>query len=131
MKTFLAITFATALVLGTARLALAEEPGRASAGEKAQTNKDKSGTSPGDMGSMPGMGGMQDHMSGSQGGMMGGMGCCSQMSSSDVTVEDTPDGAVLRFKAKDRADVPRVRRMAHMMENCMESGGAQTDKQQK
>jgi hypothetical protein len=66
---------------------------------------------------------MRQMGTGHGGAMPGGMDCAG-MTRADVTVENTPDGAVLRFRAKERADVSRIQRMAHQMERCMRSGGA-------
>lgn len=68
---------------------------------------------------MSGMGG-----GGMHGMMMGGGSCGQMMGISDVTVENTPDGAVLRLKAKGQDDVKQVQQMASMMKDCMSSAGA-------
>jgi hypothetical protein len=50
---------------------------------------------------------------------------CPMSGLADVTVEETPDGATLRFTAKDPGRVADVQRMAQRMERCMSAGGAQ------
>lgn len=72
-------------------------------------------------------------MMGQQGGMMGGgMGgggmCPMAGSQTQVTAENTRNGAVLRLTAKNQADVAKVQQMAQRMSQhmnqCM-SGAAQ------
>jgi hypothetical protein len=81
-----------------------------------QEREEQAGAGSGEAMSGPGMQGMSC-------GTMGEMGCCGGTVSSRVTVEDTPDGAVLRLKAANPRDAARVQAMAHMMESCMEEGG--------
>lgn len=59
-------------------------------------------------------------------GMMGGgprgagPGCGAMIRrSANVTVEETDDGAIVRLRAKDPAQVSTVQRHAHMMATCM------------
>lgn len=62
-----------------------------------------------------------------QGGMMGqgmgggGMGC-PMSGMADVTVEQTPTGAILRLTAKSPDQVAMVQQHARMMESCMRGG---------
>ncbi len=60
--------------------------------------------------------GMQGSMGG--GGMMRGM--CVQMGQmANVSVENTPSGAIVRFDAKDPSQLNSVRQMAQRMSQCM------------
>lgn len=70
----------------------------------------------GEMMGKSGMGG-----SGMHGMMMGGGSCGQMMGVTDVVVENTPDGATLRLKAKGGEDVKKVQQMAAMMGECMSS----------
>jgi hypothetical protein len=59
------------------------------------------------------------------GGGMGGAGMgCPMRGMADVQYEQTSDGAILRFTARDPAQTDEVQRMAQMMERCM-GGGTQ------
>jgi hypothetical protein len=51
------------------------------------------------------------------GGMAGG----PMMGQANVTVENTSSGAVVRFSAKDPAQVQRIQQHAQMMASCMGS----------
>lgn len=61
------------------------------------------------------------------GGMMGqgmggaGMGC-PMRGMADVTVEQTPTGAILRLTAKSPDQVAKVQQHAQMMKSCMGGG---------
>jgi hypothetical protein len=44
---------------------------------------------------------------------------CPMKEMANITVEQTPTGAVMRFTAKDPSQVAQVQRMAQMMEHCM------------
>jgi hypothetical protein len=56
------------------------------------------------------------------GGMMHHQMMCGEMASqADITVENTKEGAIIRFKAKDPAQVGRVQQLAQMMQDCMRS----------
>lgn len=70
-------------------------------------------------GGMMGMSGMGG--GGMHGMMMGGGSCGQMMGVSDVVVEKTADGAILRLKAKGNEDVKQVQQMASMMKECMSS----------
>jgi len=54
-------------------------------------------------------------------GMMGPehAGQCPMMGQATVTIERTPNGAILRFTAKDPANVATVQQQAEMMSRCM------------
>lgn len=44
---------------------------------------------------------------------------CGQIASyADITVENTKDGAVIRLKVKDAAQVARMQLLAHMMQSA-------------
>ncbi len=58
------------------------------------------------------------------GAMMGGG---PMMGQANVTVENTSSGAVVRFTAKDPAQVQRIQQHAQMMASCM--GGAASSTQ--
>ncbi len=58
-------------------------------------------------------------MGGGTGGMGSGMMCGQMGQMANVAVENTSNGAVVRFSSKDPDRVEAVRQMAQRMGNCM------------
>lgn len=101
------------LALGVlAALALASGPALG-AQPSAQTNPPPGGC-PCGMGSPGAQGGGMGYGRGMMHGMCGQMG---QMA--NITVENTPGGAAVRFDAKDPSQRDSVRQMAQRMSQCM------------
>lgn len=116
------MAFSMAIALAAPRLALASDTSYDK--QVVEQNQGSSGAGSGEMAGMHGMRGTHK-------GMMGEMDCAGILAKSDVTVEDTPQGAVVRFKAKGPTDATRIRRMAHNMESCMGSSTTGSESKQK